>query len=159
NLLSRLPAAAPAAAAPAALAPLEKPDKRNLISFVLDRITFDVLGLLFDDNARLIEFHSDISDEKWKYICPIFVNALKAKLDIDENDNKSSMSNIMKNIALDKVSSNFIDQNVWSSTDNGDILISTKKDKTIHIKDKTIDDYVLNETPYWNEITNKLKDL
>jgi hypothetical protein len=38
----------------------------------------------------------------------------------------------------------FIDQKVWGNADAGDLLISTKEKTTVHVKDKSIDEYVLS---------------
>ncbi|MDR1881987.1 MAG: phage baseplate assembly protein V [Prevotella sp.] len=51
----------------------------------------------------------------------------------------------------------FLDQNVWGNADAGDLLISTKEKTTMHVANKSIDEYVRNdERTDWLKIKNEL---
>ncbi|MEG1543349.1 MAG: phage baseplate assembly protein V [Tannerellaceae bacterium] len=107
-------------------------DKRNLLGCVLNTIIGDL-------HLVVPTFTLNMTIQEWQAACEI----LKKEFRGYYADNKqSSIWQLKKNLSpLAKDLTGYIDQNVWASSESGDLLISTKKNETLHLKNNTIQDY------------------
>lgn len=132
-----------AAAFPAGL----QSDKKSLVCLVMS---------LLDPNV--VSVHKYKVDAKWKETCDFFIARMKGENLSSEEFEEAVKTSVYE--TLFGAFKGFIDQNVWGTSDIGDLLISTEKGKTLHLKGKAVDEYVMNNSyDDWDSIGEQLKNL
>jgi hypothetical protein len=125
--------------------------KRGLIGYALNVIYQKITG-----NADTLFNPPPIDKANWEAGLNKLVNAM-----VPLEPEKGMVGKALTAAAesLVKPMDGFIDQNVWGNADDGDLLISTKKETTMYLKDdKTIDRYVWSgKRASWQELVDTLK--